>query len=395
MKNLSEVKRRPVAEALKGLLSESRTESLLAAERIITEAKDFGLCLQDFLTLSINPKMGEEKDINKYKELTGFEASLAFLNLPFRDDFEKGVYLQAASDTFQKYPGTRAMFPEVIDQMLRWKNRQANIETLAPLIAQSRTINAAEMISTSVNDDADARGTFVIAEFGKIPVRTIRTSQTAVGIFKHGSGIKTSYEFERRASLDILTPFAARVARELETSKVRSATAMLINGDGVNPAAPVVGITSFGGTVSGTLKLRSQYGAFATWLMTAAARGTPIDTVVGNVDAYIELLLMFTPTLSGQTSEIRAVVAAGGPGINLNLPLLGGMANFALSTSMPANKLLGMTKAETLEELIEAGSTISENARSIENQSLVYTRTENAGFKLAFADTREILDLNA
>lgn len=393
LKNLSEVKRTPVAKALAGLLSANVGESKNAGEVLLREAKDTGLCLRDYLTLAVIPT--DEAEPRKYEELNGFEASLAFLNLPFSTQLEQGVFLQAASDTFQKFPGTRAMFPEVVDQMLRWKNRQNSIENLSALISQSRTINGTEMISTAVDDDSAARGTFTIAEGAKIPVRTIRTSQTSVGIFKHGSGIKTTYEFERRVSLDILTPFANRVARELEVSKVNAAVGILINGDGVNPAAPVTTITSLGGVVQSTTPLRSQYAAFAKWMIDRAALGLPIDTVVGNVKMYLELLLMFTPTLQGQTSQIEAAVKAGGPGVTLNLPLLGGTANFAIASGMPDNRLLGYTKAETLEELVEAGSSISENERSIQNQVITYVRTENSGFKLAFADTRSVLNLDA
>lgn len=395
MKSLTEIKRRPVHEVVIGLLAADPHTSAIAGRRLVGDAKEYGLCLQDYLKIAaipVNDKGNEEE----YADLNGFEAALKLMSLPFRNDFEQGVFLQAASDTFQKYPGTRAMFPEVVDQMLKWKTRQQNIENVAALVGQTRTINGTELISMFIEDNSAARGTWTIAELGKIPVRTLTTSQQSVGIYKHGSGIKTSYEFERRASLDILTPFAARVARELEISKVRAATHMLVNGDGVNPAATVVPISTIpGGVVQGTKRLRSQYDTLATWMMMRAAAGTPIDTIVANIDVFIELLLMFTPTLNGQTSEIEAAVRQGAPGLNLNLPLLGGTANFALSTSMPAGQLLGMTKAETLEELIEAGSSISENERSIENQSIVYTRTENTGFKLAFSDTRQILDLNS
>lgn len=393
LKHLSDVPRTAVDKALAELRNENPVISLNAGAMLVRNAKETGLCLKDYLTLSILPTA--EKDPGKYKDLNGFQAALAYLNLPFANQLEQGVFLQAASDTFQKFPGTRAMFPEVIDQMLRWKNRQTQLDSLAPMLAQSRTISGSEMISTAVDDDSGARGTFVIAEGAKIPIRTIRTSQTSVGIFKHGSGIKTTYEFERRVSLDVLTPFAARVARELELSKVNAAIGIMINGDGVNAAAPVTTITSLGGVVQGTTPLRSQYAAFAKWLITRAALGVPVDTVIGNVNMYLELLLMFTPTLAGQTSQIQAAVAAGGPGINLSIPLLGGSANFALASGMPANRLLGITKSETLEELVEAGSNISENERSIQNQVITYVRTENSGFKLAFADTRSILNLDA
>ena len=396
MVRTNEIKRQSPEALLAGLIiADGRTGvSKEAGERLVNMAKDSGLSMRDYLTIACDPRASSEAA--KYEGLNGFEAALAHLGLPFKNDYEAGVFLQAASDTFQASPGTRALFPEVIDEMLRWKNRQDQIETVAPLLAQSRTINGAEFLSTTVDDDSKERGTFAIAELGRIPVRTIKTSQQTVGIFKHGSGIRTSYEFERRVSLDILTPFAARVARELEISKVKEATNILINGDGVNGAATVEALSAFGGTaVDSTHFFSTQYKALAKWLVAKAKAGTPIDTVVGNLDVYLELLFMFTPTLAGQRSEIESVVANGGPGINLNLPILGGNSNFVLSSAMPANKVLGFNRAETLEELVEAGSSISENERSIMNQSVTYVRTENTGYKLAFADTRFILNLAA
>ncbi len=394
-KNLTEVQRGSVVAILGALRDENPSVSLEAGAKLIRVAKDSGLSMQNYLKLAVVPT-ADAATAAQFDGLNGYEVALSHLNLPFKNDFEQGVLLQAASDAFQKYPGTRAMFPEVIDSMLRWKNRQDRIESVDKLVAQSRTINGTELISTAVADDSKDRGTASIAEFGNIPVRTIRTSQTSVGIYKHGSGIMTSYEFERRVSLDIMTPYAARVARELEISKVAAATSILINGDGVNPAATAQAFTAFGGVaVNGTSSvLSTQYKALARWLIAAAKAGTPIDTIVGNLDVYLELLFMFTPTLN-QKSQAQAISEQGGPTINVNIPLLGGNVDFVLSSSIPANKILGFSKGDTLEELVENGSTISENERSIKNQSITYVRTENTGYKIAYGDTRFYLDLAA
>lgn len=391
--NLAKIKRQAPETVLAGLRDDNPATSLNAAAKLLAAAKDSGLSMQDYLVYAIDPRMSPTPA--KFAGLNGFEATLLELGLPFRDDFEQGVLLQAASDTFQTYPGTRAMFPEVIDTMLRWKNRQDNIESTAGLIAQSRTISGNEMISTVVDDDSKERDTATIAELGRIPVRTIKTSQTSVGIWKHGSGIRTSYEFERRASINILIPFAARVARDLELSKVRVATSILLNGDGVNGAAPEVNLSSaaIGGTTSESLS--TQYKAFAKWLILRAKAGVPVDTVVGNLDAYLELLFMFVPTLSGNRSELEAMAAQGAPGIDVRIPLLGGKVKFELSSSMPDGKILGFSKGDTLEELVETGSNIAENERSISNQSVSYYRTENTGYKLVFGDTRQVLNYKA
>lgn len=392
--DLTNVQRRPVEEVVGGLLDQSQHSSREAANRLIAQARDSGLSLRDYLTLAVDVRAGEHAERFARANLNGYEATLDHLNLPFHNDLEQGVLLQAASETFQTFPGTRALFPEVVDDMLRWQNRQDQLESTDYIVGQSRTIAGIEMVSTVVLDDSDERGTFIVPELANIPVRTIRTSETSVKMFKHGSAYRTSYEFNRRAALDILTPFAARVQRELEISKVTAAVNVLINGDGVNAAAPSVNLSSFGADYTNGKTLKDNYRALAKFLMDRARQGNPVDTLVGNFDTYVELMFMFMPTLNNKDSDdASAIAAAGGP--SLQLPIMGGTVKFAIASAMPANRLMAFSKAETLEELIEAGASISENERSITNQALTYVRSEVTGYKLAFGDTRTLLVTNA
>lgn len=392
MKDLSTLARRPVEDVLKDLRATSQGVSTEAGLRLVQEAASFGLGLRDFLTIAIDPLQGASAPIHGANKMNGYEAALSYLNLPARNDFEAGVMLQAASDSFQTFPGTRALFPEVVDDMLRWKNRPDQIESLAPLISQSRTISGNEMIGFVVEDDSTERGTFTVPELANIPVRTIRTSQTAVAMYKHGSAYRTSYEFNRRAKLDLLTPYAARIARELEVSKVKMATAILLNGDGTNPAATVEAITTHGGTAS---SLQTNYKALAKFLMKMAKDGVPADVVVGNYDTFVELMFMFSQTLPSGVSTAEKLASVGGPVVNMQLPILNNSLTFALSSAVPAGQLLAYNRGETLEELVEAGSSIAESETAIKNQSVTYVRSEVSGFRLAFGDTRRVLNFNA
>lgn len=391
IRSLTEIKRQPAAAVLDPLRAESEGQSKEAGLRLVREAASFGLTVRDYLTLAIDPNAGEKTFVG----LNGYEAALAHLNLPFKDAYELGVTLQAAGETFQRFPGTRAMFPEVIDDMLRWANRQQQIENVAALVSNSRTIAGTELISTVVNDDSAERTTATIAEGARIPIRSIRTSQTSVGIFKHGSGYRTTYEFNRRARLDILTPFANRVARELEMSKVKAATGILVNGDTVNAAAPVVAQSTLAGYDSGASG-QLQYKAMLTWLVNQAKAGTPVDTIVGNFDAYLAFLWLFLPVTAKGPSDADLAAARGvGPTFNLSKFGFDTNVNFAISSTAPASKLIGYVKGETLEELVEAGSQIAESEQSIQNQVVTYVRTESTGYKLAFGDTRSILNYGA
>src|SRR3546814_18592241 len=85
------------------------------------------------------------------------------------------------------------------------------------------------MITTVVDDkDADYQQTGVIAEGARIPIRSIRTTEKGVKFYKFGGGFEFTYEFERRASLDIVTPYAARMQREVEIGEVAIATGLII-----------------------------------------------------------------------------------------------------------------------------------------------------------------------
>ena len=76
-------------------------------------------------------------------------------------------------------------------------------------------------------------------------------------------------------------------------------------------------------------------------------------------------------------------------------PLMDGTVNFAISSTAPENQIIGITKGETIEELIEAGSLISEAERAPLNQSITYLKTETSGYRLAYSDTRSIYNYAA
>ena len=367
--------------------------SLAAGQNLVQHAKEMKLSMRDYLRLAVDPEKGDLKGSG----LDGYEASLAFLNLPIKDDFSKGILLQAAADTFQTYPGTRALFPEVIDDVIQWKYRQDQIEDVGQIVAQSRGVSGIELITTVVDDKAeDYQQTGVIAEGARIPIRSLRTTEKSVKFYKFGGGVEFTYEFERRASLDIVTPYGARMQREVAIGQTAIATSMLINGDSVNTAAPIVTATTLAGQMPSPPTIVAgaiNWEIFLKWLVSRAQAGVPVDTIVGNYDMYFAWLRMFaTPTANAGMSQSEILQKAGvqeaiaNPRFNFNV-------NFALSSTAPASKLVGFIKAETLEELVENGSDIEESVRSIENQKVRYVKTKNAGYRLVFGDTRSILHL--
>lgn len=404
LKSTSDIKKQSPEAVLAGLLDANSTGgSLEAARKLILSAKEYGLDLRSYLRLTIDPSLAASDDHAKYtlggtEFVNGYEASLAYLGLPVRDDLDAGIMLQAAADTFQTFPGTRALFPEVVDDVVQWKYRQTNFETTEGLVSQRRTISGNEMLSTVVEDtEADyEEAVRAVAEGGRIPIHSIRTSEKRAKMWKFGNGYKTTYEFQRRASLDILTPYAVRTQRSIDRSKVAVATHTLLNGDGINGAAPVVGQSTYNSAnAAGTATAgKLSYKHLAAWLVARAKAGTPIDTILGNWDMYLQWLFLFAvPTTQNNATDVDNLARAG---FQLNgIPILSGEINFKLASNMPDGQLLGYSRGDTLEELTEAGSLITESEKSIETQEVTYVRTETSGFRLLFADTRSVLDLTA
>ena len=375
------------------LATDSNHESTDNGLKLVREAQSYGLSMRDYLTLAVAPDKSENRAL--YAGLNGYEATKLALNLPHANDFERGVFLQAASNTFQTYAGTRALFPEIVDDMLKAKTRLEVVENIASLVSQSRTIDGSEMITTYMEDDADQRKTYTVSELGRVPMRSVRTTQNTVGLGKRGSGIEISYEFARRASLDILTPFAARILRDAELSKVSAATHILINGDGVNAAATTINFSTFAGGVQTEINA-TNYKALSKFLMQRAKDGYPVDTLVCNYDMYVDLMFLYAPTISGNGSIPTAMGQQGAPVINTNMNGLVGLnLNISLSSAVPAGKIICMAKNECIEELIEANSNISESERSIIDQSIKYVKTETTGYKLAIPEARVVLDVLA
>jgi hypothetical protein len=389
MKHLTDIQRVGV-EFLDGLKAASPTESRDNAAKMLAEAGQYGISLRDFLTLKIDPKLSA--DGGRFADLSGYEASLVHLGLPVRNDLKSGIVLDAAAETFQKYAGTRALFPEVIDDVVRWAYRQDQLEQVSKLVGHKRAINGVEMISTVINDtQADYQRTATVAEGARFPIYSIRSSEVAVKMWKHGSGYRTTYEFERRANLDLITPYANRTIREAEKSKVGTATGILVSGDGVHGAAPVIPQSDYNAAVgTNSTNGRISYLHLLHWLVSRAKSGFPVDTVVGNYDSYIQWLMMFAVPKNGDRTDAADMAAAG---FRLQgVPLLSGVVNFELSSNAPANKLIGYSISDTLEELEEAGALISESERSITNQTITYVRSEVTGYRLVFDGTRSIFN---
>lgn len=377
IKNLNQLTRRPVAEVVAGLAADEESISQNAAHKLLSEARSYGLSVKEYLIAAIEPVKAGNDNLN------GYEQALMSLNIPVRKNLENGTDLRAASDVFGTRTGTRILFPDVLMDIVKWTTGQDSIVNTASIVAQTRTIqgNSAIMMDL-VDPGVDQTSMFQIAEGADIPLRKISTSERSVKMFKVGHGYEFTYEFARRANIDILTPYVSRINRQFEIDKVKYATAILVNGDGVSSAITVDAETSYGGT-NGALDWKSLF----NWLVARAAAGYPIDTLIGNYATYGDFIGLFTPTVN--TNNVpQAMEKVGGPTLAPGLSFMNYKINFAISNTVAASNLVGIIKPETIEELNEAGSDIQESDRLITQQKVQFVRTTTVGYNLVTPQAR-------
>ena len=245
----------------------------------------------------------------------------------------------------------------------------------------------------------DSYGTFRIAESANIPVRTLKTSQTAVRFYKTGHGIELSYEVAQDMTPDILIPFANRIEFERSQTEHRIALETLINGESTLPGSangPVISenLDTYDTKTGKSIRERAE--CFMKWLIACARAGRPIDTIVVGWDTILDLQFMFPVTDAfGNPAVGVGQVAGGSPvmaqmsitlarGVNLNL-------NVVISSGMEEKQILGYRKNETLERLIKTKSQIDEMERVIRSQTILFTHSLISGFTLAYGDSRRLL----
>lgn len=342
---------------------------------------------------------------NVESDITGLdpiEAVFAHTNMPLSSkDPRAKARFASATETYVTSGSLKLLIPVLMDTLVREADNRTLTENVADLIASDRKVGGNELITEIVYDKAtgDAYDSWRVAEGTKIPVRTLKATNQAVRFYKLGSGIEFTYEASRRISIDRFIPHVNRQKFERTQSEARYAVEVLLQGDGVHPAAPVVDISAFGGEATSVTnrQIRNNAEAFLQWLVDAAKNNRPIDTIVVNYDSLFDLGFMYPvhkELPNGGSVSATGVQNIAGTTIGLNVSLPSGISlnvKVVVSSQMPAKSILGYRKGETLERLEEIGSNIQEQESTIRTQTVLVVSTVNVGFAIAYGESRSVL----
>jgi hypothetical protein len=352
--------------------------------------------MRDYCVWRSTPTQGDFKGSG----LNGYEVALAHLGLPVKNDMDEGILLQAAGETFQFRPALARSSRKSSTTSSSGSTARARSRTSTGMLANSRGTNGVELITKVIDDKAeDYQQTGVIAEGARIPIRSLKTDQKSVTFHKFGGGYEFTYEFERRVSLDVVTPYANRIEREVQIGQVgdrhrppdqRRRRQRRRGGDqrfgprGDDHRQRAVAA----GRMNWEIFLRGSSPA-----LRQASRSTPSSATT---TCTFEWERMFaTPTRLQRRPDDGRDPREGGCPDRDREPAVQPARELRGLLGAPASKLVGFIKGETVEELVENGSDIEESVRAIENQKVRYVKTKNHGYRLVFADTRNILNLDA
>lgn len=308
---------------------------------------------------------------SKEDELSTFEKTFKRFGLFTKSDPARGITSSPARFFVPAdHPTSAILFPAYLQQqaMIARLSSVASVERIA---ATTRTITGSTYQSLTIDDSGLGTGkSFRIGEGGEFPKVKFSWSQAGNTVVKHGVRLDFSYEFLRRASIELVGTLAQRLAQRDSINNFYDAVDFLENGDGStnNPAAVSVKASALDSTNDADGEI--TYKAWLKWL--ASFDPYSVDTVVGDLNAIIACILMVRPAadtlalisaLKAGTVDATAVIEEGSkyfPNVSFIV---------VPTANIGANTLLGIDTTAACERIIEVGSDLTETQRFINNQT--------------------------
>lgn len=342
------------------------------------QAADLGMTFWQFLETIQPSKAGDS--------LTAFERQLRLAGVIPKSIPELGLFSSSAEYLFQSdRPGSAILFPTLLQKEALWTKARQYTDINA-IVATTRTISGTSSYQALHIDDSEIYGTgangrrFRVDQAGNFPRVKIAWSDVANSVAKHGVQLDWSYEFVRRASIELLTTIVSRIMLQDAISVFDDAVAFAINGDGstANPAATVKTFCKSTKATPGANEIVLDVSndsiaagvlPYEGWLkfIGGFTPYTP-NVVCGNLATLVKFVTMSRPTMD-PAAVITALLESKNQGTaKLNNELFPNVTLY-LADGVPNNKLVAIDKDFALERVIELGSDIKEVTKVIQQQT--------------------------
>lgn len=273
----------------------------------------------------------------------------------------------ALVEDFYKTTDSKILFPEFINRnVLIGMDLGRNECMLSDLVGSSQEITSISYQGIEASTATGEKGAFRVGEKGEFPTTTITYAEKGITLVKFGHRIDTTYEVLRRIAVNNLALHLQLVGRKLRRSMVEWALDVLINGDGNSNPAPV--FTASGLTYNNLVDFDMVWENYEA------------DIWVGNKDAIAAILKLteFKDPQAGfnyqKTGKLISPI-----GVTLRK-----------SSSVTANRLLGVDRSAALEQVSEAGSQLIEADKIIDKQFEKAVISQVTGFKKIYTEAARI-----
>ena len=340
--------------------------------------------------------------------LSAFERQLQLNGIIVQSRPDLGLYSSAGEYFFQsERPGSAILFPVLLQKTALWTKLKAFVD-INKIVATTRTITGTSAYSALSIDDSAIIGStaatahgrrFRVDQRGNFPAVSIGWSEKTNAVTKHGVQLNWTYEFVRRASIELMQTVVARIMIQDQLELFNEAVNIIINGDGsANPPCTVKTLkkTAAGITANQILTNATAAGelTYETWLrFIGDSRPYTFNAVFGNLNTLVKFVTMSRPTMDPAEIITNLLEAKNQGTAKLDTPLFPNVTLF-LADGMPADKLLAVDTSFALERVIELGSDLKEVERVIQNQTEAMVISISDNVSKIFNDAAQLLDFS-
>ena len=372
-------------------------------------ASDLGMTMWQYFELIQPSKPGDS--------LTAFERQLQLSGIITKSDVSRGLFASTGEYFFQSdRPGSAILFPVLLQKTALWAKLNA-VADINKIVATTRTIQGSTAYQALYIDDSSIVGNsgaptahgrrFRVDQRGNFPSVKIGWSETANAVTKHGVKLDWTYEFVRRASIELMTTVVSRIMLQHQQELFNEGISVAISGDGTtaNPAAVVKKFRTGGTTGPNDIRLTTNtqtaageisYEGYLRFI--GGFKPYNVNVIVGNIATLTKLVLMQRPnidpaqiitTLLTQTSNQGQISAD-----QYNGQLFPNVTYYP-SEAVGNDILVGLDTNFAMERVIELGSDIQEVERVISNQTEAMVISIADGISKIFPSAIQVLDFSA
>lgn len=341
--------------------------------------------------------------------LTSFERQLQLSGIILKSDVERGLFSSTGEYFFQSdRPGSAILFPVLLQKTALWAKMNL-ISDVNKIVATTRTISGSSSYQSLYIDDSAITGPgahgrrFRVDQRGKFPSVKIGWSETANAVTKHGVQLDWTYEFVRRASIELMTTVVARIMMQDQQELFNEGINLAINGDGsiANPAARVRKFRTSGIAGANDIVLDSPavagqitYEGYLKFI--GGFRPYNLNVIVGNINTLTKLILMAKPNIDPLAiiTTLLEPKTQGTISTDSTYGQLFPNVTFYPSETMADGVIVGMDTAFAMERVIELGSDIQEIEKVISNQTEAMVISIADGMSKIFPSAIQVLDFS-